>query len=97
MADNYTAERSDRPIVKADYFGPMNYTSSFAEIRPRFSRSRDPIYVTHPVGGRTCGTSRGISGTTRRIHRGGPADRFDELHAAKMRERYRRPGGARSA
>lgn len=46
MADNYTAERTDRPIVKADYFDPMNYTSSFAEIRPRFSRSRDPIYVT---------------------------------------------------
>jgi len=48
----------------------MNYTSSFAEIQLCFSRSRDPIYVTPGRG--TCGTSRGISGTTRCIYRDGP-------------------------
>jgi len=63
---------SDRPIVKADYFGPTNYTSSFAEIRPCFSRSRDPIYVTPSRGTNLRHVSQDIWHNTYISRRGPP-------------------------
>jgi len=85
MADNHTAERDRSSDRQGWLFRPDElHVASFAEIRPRFSRSRDPTYVTPDRGTNLRHVSRDIWRNTSYISR--QPDRFDEVRAAKMRE-----------